>query len=334
MLHVLVPIVILSLNFDNDSRFLDVVKNISSEKSMLKWINSDEEIDALLMAADIRRDEFRFHYLMRLKSDINKLKKIEQLNEVEIKKNVAVFSENNNISGKNPATIKRIDELLSARKKLLVIFGEFSYVDLMVSTDILAIKMASAPEKNFAEDIDAEMQRFEGSDWSNSPMLSQFYLLKCASLRSSGAYGLMYKNSIIAKKMREKLCANKADPAHLGPVSYEFESLCLQGKYNDVINLYKSVPGELLESTSEKYLNAISVVYSSLASSYFEIGKIDLAITYQEIALGKAYQCFSDRDYPVVRKQAIKLRDILKKKGDLAAMQAVEERFNLKAAPN
>ncbi len=330
MIFIIAPIFVLGFSVSDDMRFLNLVRGVEDERGIFSILKKDMEIKALLKDEKARPEGFRFHYLMMLNNDVEKMSGLNLSAESGIVKSAAVFLANNKYSKNNPVSNERLKQMSECHKELIVVFGPASSVDLRITTEILANKVASFPERDFVDDISAEIDRFENSSWKGSPMLAHLYVVKCRNMVNLRSYGLAYDTILKVKKMHEEICPNKSDPIHLGPVSYEVQSLCSLGKYSDVLTIFRNIPDKLLDNDERKYLSGISRIYSSIATSYYETGKIELAATYQELALGKAYQCFLDRDYPAVIEQAVKLRNILEKKGDLSAMRAIEERFNLK----
>lgn len=317
-------------NEQNDSeRFLKLAKNLTEPSKVERICDLENEVSELLVKMSPEKNNFEYQYLRAVKSDIKIMRSYGSSGGGDISSTFKKFTDEKQYYGRLPLDMATLDEMVSARAELIRAFGECSFIDLFATRQLLTFKALSYPQKNLTNEISFEIARFEKSTWAGSPFLSNFYMIQCANAKNIGDFELMYKNSLISKERIKLIIGGKPEVALLSPVSFEFRALNGLKRYHEILEQFKNVPNKLLDNSDKISCGLISPIYSAVAASYLDSGKIDHAIVYQELALAKIHQRFEDRNNLEVTEQALKFREILKLKKDYVLLRKIEERYTL-----
>lgn len=298
--------------------------------------NKYHELKQLIENA--KSTEFRF-YLKMILIDFDKYFSLDSKEKVRIKYFLKKIHDHNyNPDYKKRSSIAK--EILNEYKEIITLFGDFSYFDLTISGYILTIMLDDLRWKESPHDerhkfltfkINHEIERFSNSKWSGSPLLSKFYLIRCFDLKAKKDFTGLLKSSNTALDLLNTIAVNNGDEILIEACGYRILSLNMTGYHGETVVFFEKLSKNILEN--EQKLNSISCIYSSVADSYFQLGKLDLGESYQELALSKIHNFYLDLEHPEVIAEAKKLYKMLEKRGKKGEMAKIEERYNLKKHP-
>lgn len=316
----------------NSSSYEEAIKELGQFPGIYEYKDKANEIGLFGHSMENNENKYHKNLLFQIESDIEKFKKMSYNDKLKFQSIIDYLKKIKSIElGKGKQSDLYFAEDSSEFVKRF--FGKESYTDLIVTIEIAVFKVAHFEELDWERMIESELERFQNSSWKSSPEISSFYIVKCANLRQMKKFKDLYKASQELNLLRLKITKNPESTVFIGPAAYEFEALRGLKRHNEVLERFKKIPDKLLETESRHYLEGISMIYSCVATSYFENKKFDLACIYQEMALAKAYSCYENRNNPSFLREAVKLQSYFTKTGNFKQLHDLEERYNLKPLP-
>jgi len=260
-------------------------------------------------------------------------------NNLNIKKNINILDREFNIInnlldikiGDNSAAFKE-EEIDASYNKIISILGRETFSDILLTSKILEFKTLRIQKKDFEAEITREINRFEKSNWKDSPFLYKLYYDRCLNSKFKNKYSLLIKDSKILKSKYD-LIFGESDDTYFVYVSFLISGLSGEGRHLECLELFKSAPKNMLDSDNISMQGPRCRIYEAVANSYWKTGKKQTALAYQEMAATIALSRFSNTENFIAKEQANILREMYAQMGDWKSLRNMEDRFKLKPLP-
>ncbi len=318
---------------DFDKQFKEVVEFSRN----ITYISIIEDIKPRLekaIASDNNKNKHKSLFLKKLKIDLDFISGLSPDQKQNLTMDMSKFTNSMNAFTSdcfNPELFKQHQLASQSVKK---IFKDGSFIDLLISPIPLFALTCLDRKTDHGNLIDAELNRFKKTEWAESPFLDVFYLLYCKNRCNTGDHSGLLDCANQLQRFRALYCSIDDSQSSIDPIGYKIQALSLLKKDRACLDYFaaskKTVMNEPHWAVDCERQFAIC---ASVSDSYFRLGHINESLLYQEMALGKVFSLYQDRDNQQVIETAVSFRDKLCHAKDWVAMRKIEERYKLKALP-